>query len=86
MECCKHCTFMMFQFPGVHLVQIYYSEMTVAGLPCESCQLCAGDSGDGKVKRKPRQGHCSQALTLGRQDRGSLFLEHHRLLNSRVDP
>jgi hypothetical protein len=56
MECCRHYISMMFQSPGVHLVQIYYSKMTVAGLPCKSCQLCAGDMGDGKVKRKQRLG------------------------------
>lgn len=38
------------------LVQVCYSEMAVAGLPWEHCQLHAGDTGDEMLRRSREQG------------------------------
>lgn len=65
--CCRPGTSTVFQSPGVHLVQTNYSEVTAASLPCEHCQLGAGDTGDEKRREKERLGHSAQALTLWRQ-------------------
>lgn len=40
--------------------------MTVAGLPCEPCQLHAGDIGDEKSKKKANTGALFPSTDLGK--------------------